>query len=139
MTVKPRTTKMTPMSYTILTADDDPTILKLMKQELEERGYRVIQATNGQAAMRMAESQKPDLIVLDVAMPVSTGISAFQAIRSLPATERIPVIFMTSVPSATIYPTVAQGSRVAHVKKPVDIEDLVSLIRQFLEKYPKET
>ena len=126
------------MAFTILTADDDPNILKLMKQELEERGYRVIQASNGQAALRMAESHHPDLIVLDVAMPVSTGITAFQSIRELPATQRIPVIFMTSVPSATIYPTVAQGSRVAHVKKPVDIEDLVSLIRQFLEKYPKD-
>lgn len=126
------------MGQTILTADDDPTILKLMKQELEERGYRVIQATNGQAALRMAESQKPDLILLDVAMPISTGISAFQGIRQSPTIKHIPVIFMTSVPSSTIYPTVEQGSRVAHVKKPVDIEDLASLIKQFLEKYPKE-
>lgn len=125
------------MPHTILTADDDPEVLKIMKQELEGLGYRVIQATNGQAAMRMAETQKPDLIVLDVAMPVSTGISAFQAIRNMPDTQRIPVIFMTSVPSSTIYPTVEQGTRVAHLKKPVDMEDLTSLIRQFLEKYPK--
>ncbi len=126
------------MSYTILTADDDLTLLKLLKQELEERGYRVIQATNGQGALRAAESQHPDLIVLDVAMPISSGLTAFQAIRTLPTTQRIPVIFMTSVPSAAVYPTVERGSRVAHLKKPVDIEDLISLIQQFLEKYPKD-
>ena len=126
------------MTNTILLADDDPTIIKMMKQELEAEGFRVLTASNGQMAMRMAQTQRPDLIVLDVAMPFSNGISAFQSIRKKPETQKIPVIFMTSVPSAEIYPVVAQGARVAHLKKPVDLVDLLSLIRRFLEQYPAE-
>src|SRR5438552_2063422 len=104
-----------------------------MQQELEDRGYRVFTANNGAAAIRLAQRQKPDLIVLDVAMPMTTGIKAFENLRQLPETLNIPVIFLTGVPSADIYPTVAQGSRVAHLKKPVDIVDLISLIQQFLK------
>lgn len=125
------------MVRSILVADDDPVVLKMMAQELEGQGYRVLTAANGQTALRIAQTQKPDLIVLDVMMPVTSGINAFESIRKLPETQKIPVIFMTSVPSAQIYPTVEKGSRVAHLKKPVDLVDLVSIIRQFLDKYPK--
>src|SRR5438445_12444535 len=114
------------MPHTILIADDDPEVLKIVKQELEGRGYRVFTANNGQAAIRFAQTQKPDLIVLDVAMPMTTGLKAFESLRQLPATQSIPVIFLTGVPSADVYPTVAQGTRVAHLKKPVDIMDLIS-------------
>jgi len=123
---------------TILIVDDDVEVLKLMRKELEAEGFRVIQASNGQTAIRIAEQQQPDLIVLDVAMPVSNGLTAFNAMRNMPKTQRIPVIFMTSLPSANVYPTVEAGSRVAHLKKPVDVVDLVSMVRQFLEKYPTQ-
>ena len=125
------------MAYSILLADDEPQILKLVKEDLESRGYHVLTASDGQTAIQLATTQRPDLIVLDVAMPMATGLKAFESLRSLPATQVIPVIFMTGVPSAEVYPTVAQGTRVAHIKKPVDVVELASLIQQFLQKYPK--
>lgn len=124
------------MAKSILLADDDPTVLKMIQQELEARGYKVSTAANGQTAIRMAQAQKPDLIVLDVAMPLATGITAFQTLRNAPDTRKIPIIFLTGMPSASIYPTVEKGSRVAHLKKPVDLVDLVSLIDRFLQEFP---
>ena len=120
------------MSHLILIADDDPLVLKTVQQELEGKGYRVITANNGQGAIRLAQSQKPDLIVLDVAMPVTTGLKAYESLRTIPQTQKIPIIFLSGLPSSDVYPTVAQGVRVAHLKKPVDVEDLCSMIQQFL-------
>ena len=122
------------MSHLLLIADDDPLVLKMVQKELEAKGFRVVTATNGQAVLRIAKQAKPDLIVLDVAMPMTTGLKAFESLRAQPETIKIPVIFLTGLPSADVYPTVAQGTKVAHLKKPVDIEDLLSLIQQFLPK-----
>ena len=126
------------MAQTILVVDDDPDILKILKQELEANNYRVVTANNGSTAIRLALTQKPDLIVLDVAMPMTTGLKAFDSIRSNPQTQSIPVIFLTGLPSANVYPSVAKGTRVAHLKKPVDLVDLLSLIQQFLQEYPSK-
>jgi CheY-like chemotaxis protein len=123
------------MSHTILVADDDPEILKMIQQGLEAEGYRVLTANNGAIATRFALTQRPDLIVLDVAMPMSSGLKVYENLRSNPQSEKIPVIFLTGLPSANVYPTVEQGTRVAHLKKPVDLVDLVSMIQKFLQDY----
>jgi CheY-like chemotaxis protein len=117
---------------TILIADDDPELIKLVKEDLEAKGYRVLTATNGQVAFNMTQKQKPHLVILDVAMPLSTGLKAFEKIRGTPETSGIPVIFLSGVPSADVYPAIAQGTRVAHLKKPFDMMDLHSLIQQLL-------
>ena len=121
------------MSRTILIADDDAAVLKMLQEELESRGYLVLTTLNGLNAVRQAQKHQPDLIVLDVAMPMTNGLQAFEKLRTLPETKTTPVIFLTSVPSAEVYPTVAKGLHVAHLKKPVDIADLLSLIQQFLK------
>ncbi len=125
------------MVYSILVVDDDEPVLRLLKEELEGHGYHVLTAGNGQTAMRLAQGQLPDLIVLDIAMPIASGLDVFHALRSRPETLRIPVIFMTGVPSANVQPVLAEGGRVAHLKKPIDTVELLSLIQQFLEHYPK--
>ncbi len=120
------------MTHRILIADDEPAVLSTLQQELQSRGFLVMTATNGQAAFQTAKKNPPDLIILDVAMPMATGLKAYETLRKEPSTQRIPIIFLTGRPSAEVYPTVEQGSLVAHLKKPVDIDDLLSLIRQFL-------
>src|SRR4029077_18647099 len=104
---------MPPMAL-ILVADDDPEILKLIKQELETGGYQVLTATNGQTVIRIAQTQTPALIVLDVAMPMTTGIKAFESPRANPKTQKIPVIFLSGLPSSDVSPAVEKETRVAH-------------------------
>jgi len=122
------------MPHTILIAEDEPPILAMIQKELQSRGYMVLTANNGQTAISSAKKFKPDVIVLDVAMPMTSGLKAYESLRALPETSKIPVIFLTGLPSANVYPTVAHGVKVAHLKKPVDLDDLVSLIQQFLPK-----
>jgi CheY-like chemotaxis protein len=122
------------VQQTILIADDDPEFLSAVKKELESRSFQVVTASNGMVAVRQAQKLKPALIILDVAMPMTSGFQAFQTIRAVPELNKTPVIFLTGIPSAEVYPVLQQGANVAHLKKPVDLADLLSLIQQLLNK-----
>jgi len=126
------------MPKTILVVDDDPSIVNLLKEDLEIEGYRVIFGYDGQMALQQARTSRPHLIVLDVNMPLLGGLKALEYLRESPETQRIPVLFLTGEASSNVAPHLDAQPRVAHVKKPIDLDDLNSLVRQLLEKYPTE-
>ncbi|HVO32868.1 MAG TPA: response regulator [Elusimicrobiota bacterium] len=119
----------------ILVVDDDKHFAELVAAGLEAQGHSVVVGFDGQMAIRLAKSVRPDLIVIDVNMPLTTGTGALEFIRKIPATRQIPVIFLTGAPTPSFYPTVEAHSRVAYLKKPFDLESLNSMVRQFLEQY----
>ena len=132
---------MTPSSLdvqspSIVVADDDPSIVQLLKEDLRELGHKVLCAYDGQMAVRLSRQHHPDLIVLDVNMPMTSGLKAFEYLRAAGDTAKIPVIFITGEMSKDIYPSVANASRVAHVKKPFDLDSFNSLVQQFLQALP---
>src|SRR5688572_9686936 len=112
--------------YRILVADDDASLVNLLKENFQYLGYLVDCAYDGQEALQKARDIRPDLIILDVQMPMTNGIKAFQYLRESPLTSRIPVIFVTAELSDTVYPVVALAQRVAHIKKPIDLESFNS-------------
>ncbi|HUT89312.1 MAG TPA: response regulator [Thermoguttaceae bacterium] len=79
---------------TILFADDNPNIREYCRRELEEEGYRVVVVGNGAEALRLTRYLEPDLLVLDVCMPVLDGLEAVDRIKSL--RPELPVILFTS-------------------------------------------
>src|SRR5579872_1085753 len=101
----------------ILVVDDDPSIVNLLKESFILEGYKVSCGFDGQMAIQMARKQHPDLIILDVSMPMTNGLKAFEFLRSNEDTRLIPVIFVSGELSKDIYPIVESGSRVAHLKK----------------------
>src|SRR5262245_26732740 len=106
----------------------------MLQKDLEAKGFVIFTATNGHTAVHLAKKNIPDVILLDVVMPMASGLRVFEILRQSPETSKIPVIFLTGLKSSDVYPTVEQGTHVAYLKKPVDIDDLVSLIQQFLPK-----
>ena len=124
------------MASTILVIDDDPSIVHLLKENLEQEGYRVLEGYDGQAALQIAKKNKPNLIILDVNMPLINGLKALEFLRGLPETKNIPILFLSGESSSVVAPTLNAATRVAHVKKPIDLDDLNSLVRQLIEKYP---
>ncbi len=120
----------------ILVVDDDPSIVNLLREALSMEGYEILCGFDGQMAVQMARKYLPDLIVMDVAMPMTNGLKAFQFLRAGEDTRLIPVIFVSGELSKDVYPIVEQGSRVAHLKKPMDLEHLSSMVRQFIRQYP---
>ncbi len=83
----------------ILVADDDPWILKMVTTVLEQRGYAVQTAEDGEAAYEMATAQPPDLLITDVMMPKVDGWTLVRALRSKPEFSFVPVIFLTALAS----------------------------------------
>jgi DNA-binding response OmpR family regulator len=77
----------------ILVVDDEPAIVRLVRATLERDGYAVLTADRGEAALDLAERERPDLVVLDVMMP---GIDGYEALRRLRARSQAPVILLTA-------------------------------------------
>jgi len=123
------------MGACILVVDDDPSIVHLLKENLEQEGYQVLEGYDGQSALQIAKSAKPNLIILDVNMPLINGLKALEFLRGLQETKNIPILFLSGETSARVAPALS-APRVAHVKKPIDLDDLNSFVRELLNKYP---
>jgi len=84
------------MAKTILIVEDSDDIRGALSTLLEFRGYGVVEATSGRDALERAKEHIPDLIFMDIAMPVVDGIEATRSIRSEPTTSNIPIVAVTS-------------------------------------------
>jgi CheY-like chemotaxis protein len=114
----------------ILVVDDEKPLRELLSMALEEAGFRVLQAYHGRQALEVAISARPDLIVSDVMMPLMNGVELCRALKSNPATARIPVILMSAAGKA-----VAEGAKAeAFIDKPFDLDDMEALVRRWLPK-----
>lgn len=80
----------------ILVVDDEPNIRRLLKVALGNRGFEVLEAEDGEAALEVADRAKPDLIVLDVMMPKLTGHEVHEKLREKPATSETPILFLSA-------------------------------------------
>ncbi len=85
----------TPARARILVADDDPRIRRVVTALLEKAQYETLQARNGREAVEVARARRPDLILMDVMMPVLDGFTACKMLKSDAVTKDIPVIICT--------------------------------------------
>jgi two-component system, response regulator, stage 0 sporulation protein F len=118
----------------ILFVDDDPGLLLLYKDEFSDEGYQVILAENGKEAVEKFRKEKPDLIVMDIRMPVMDGIDAMNII--LGKNRRAPVILNTSF-SEYKQNYMTWGAE-GFVLKSSDLGELKEKIREVLAKREKE-
>jgi CheY-like chemotaxis protein len=84
------------VSKTILLVDDFEDGLDMYREYLEYRGYRVVLARNGREAILQARTQNPDAILLDIRMPVMTGIDAVRVLRADPSFRHVPIVALTA-------------------------------------------
>jgi DNA-binding response OmpR family regulator len=124
------------MSERILVIDDDPSLVHLMTENLQEQGYEVISGYDGDMAISMSSQEHPNLIVMDLNMPMTNGLKALESIRQNNTTREIPIILLTGEVSDKISPLVQETPRVLHLKKPFDLQELNTLVSQLLKKYP---
>ncbi len=123
------------MAATILIVDDDLPVLQMLKSGLESEGYGTISGFDGQMALNLAKTRRPNLIIMDINMPMTNGLKAFEFLRKTKETAAIPIIFLSGEKSGSVYPTIESAQRVAFIKKPLDIEHLLSIVQKFLEQY----
>jgi len=123
----------------ILLVDDDADFVESTKIVLESKPYEVIVANNGDEALRKAREEKPDLILLDIIMPVEDGFSAAGHIKKDPNLSSIPLLMLTSyatkgsgtgIPRSRGYELEAED----YINKPVIPEDLLDIVAKYLRK-----
>jgi two-component system alkaline phosphatase synthesis response regulator PhoP len=123
----------------ILLVDDDKDFVEATKLVLESKPYEVIIAYNGDEGLAKARLEKPDLIILDIIMPVKDGFTAAEQLKKDPELSKIPVIMLTSF-SQRVGETslsVSQGLTLDtedYVDKPVTPEELLRRVQKLLKK-----
>jgi DNA-binding response OmpR family regulator len=120
------------MPATILIADDNRNIRTIVKMDLEFQGYRVLEATNGQEALDMARDRKPDLVVLDVMMPLLDGFEVCSRMKKEEATRGIPVIMLTAKTTPEDKFLGRESGADEYITKPFDPVDLERVIERIL-------
>ena len=111
--------------------DYDDTRL-LLKIGLEQLGYSVLEASNGQEAVDIAGREHPDLILMDLDLPILDGIAATQRIRQHADLESVPIVAVTAYPmSYTHVKAFAKGCN-EYMSKPIDMTELANLVNRYL-------
>ncbi|MCX6009800.1 MAG: response regulator [Chloroflexi bacterium] len=116
----------------ILLVDDDVDLVTVMRGALESKAYEVIVAYNGQEGLEKARKEKPDLVVLDILMPVADGFIFADQFRKDPSLAKVPVLALTSFSESLGQPFPFEVSE--YIMKPIKPRDLVAKVEEFLKK-----
>jgi CheY-like chemotaxis protein len=116
--------------FTVLVVEDDPTVRFLERYLLEDAGYTVIVANNGDQALELAPSCHPDLVVLDVGLPTISGLQVLRVLSADPTTRHIPVLIVSAY-----VPLIGDEHRPyisAALAKPFEQSEFLELVGQLL-------
>ena len=113
---------------TVLVVDDEPVLRVLMPEILQDEGYAVIDAADGQSMLELLQGVHPDLVLMDVMMPGVDGREAYQVLRSRADLPNLPVVMM----SAAVQPGRLDPSIAAFLRKPFDLTELVELVAELI-------
>ena len=123
----------------ILLVDDDTDFVESTRAVLESKPYDVIVAYNGSDGLKKAREENPDLIILDVIMPVKDGFTAAEQFKKDPQLSKIPIIMLTSystkhgetsIPVSSGYMLEAED----YIEKPVEPKELLKTVEKYLKK-----
>jgi DNA-binding response OmpR family regulator len=122
------------MGFTILVADDDPDIVRLVSRVAVARGHKVLEATDGAQAMGLALAEKPDAITLDIMMPRLDGRDVISRLKKDPATARAAIIILTAVEDAYTRELCFEYGADDYILKPFDVNNLFVKIERAVAK-----
>jgi len=120
---------------TLLVVEDDPKICAALRVRLGAAGYHVVAAPDGFSGLKMAVAEKPDLILLDIMMPVGMGFSVAERLKDLGLGE-IPIIFITASKRAGLRKMAQKLGAAGFFEKPYDADELVAAINLILDSKP---
>jgi CheY-like chemotaxis protein len=123
----------------VLVVDDYPDAREMYSEYLEFSGFDVIQAVNGMEALQRAVDAAPDIILMDLSLPVMDGWEATRRLKEDARTSSIPVVALTGHALAGISEGAMKAGCDAFVTKPCLPEDLVKEIRKVLDRSPQST
>jgi adenylate cyclase len=117
----------------ILVVDDEPFNVDYLEQELEDLGYETVSASNGQEALEQVEAALPDLILLDVMMPIMDGFAVCRILKSNDVTRLIPIVIMTALDGIEDRIKGIEAGADDFLTKPVNQRELLARIQTALK------
>jgi len=118
--------------FLILVADDSADTVTMMSLDLQEQGYRVVTASNGEDAIKVASQTMPNLILMDISMPTLDGLGATRRIRDDATLRDIPVIAVTAFGTEGFQRAAYDVGVSGYLTKPIDLDRMHHLIRHLL-------
>ena len=117
----------------ILVVEDNPLNLKLVRVVLQPAGYDVIEAQSGEEALRVAQEDPPDLVLMDLQLPGIDGTETLHRLRQGPLARDVPVIAVTAFAMAEDRQRAALAGFDGYVEKPISVRELPGQIEAFLD------
>jgi CheY-like chemotaxis protein len=119
------------MSQVLLVEDTEDNRF-MMKRLLEMTGYDVVEARNGQEAVQLANQIRPDLILMDLSLPIIDGLAATRQIRNIPELRAVPIIAVSAHDTADFHAEALAAGCNSYITKPIDFGELERLLDQLL-------
>lgn len=120
------------MAKKILVVDDLEQNRRLLKDVLEHFGYQVVAAGNGEEGVKVAREELPELILMDMNMPVMDGYTALQVLRSDPRTRGLKVAALTAFAPGEDNRNVFAAGADGYIQKPIDIKELPAMVEKIM-------
>ena len=115
----------------ILIVEDNDKNLKLVRDVLQFKGYRTLEATTATEGLRLAREERPALILMDIQLPDFDGITALARLREDPITAQIPVIAVSASAMPDDAQRIVASGFNAYITKPIDVKNFIQTIKQF--------
>ena len=122
------------MSHRILVVEDNEVNLALILAMLSNQGHEVTVARNGQEAIDLAQSHRPELILMDIKMPVMGGLEAMRRLRAIPEFAQTPIIALTASTGSEAEDLQVAAGCTEHLAKPIQIKKLFEVLDRYLGK-----
>lgn len=126
------------MTPRVLVVEDNPVNLELVTELLEQEGCQVLAASSAEAALRLAASERPDLVLMDLQLPAMTGYEATRRLKAAPATAAIPVLVLTSFAMRGDDLKAREAGCDAYLTKPLDTDLFRKTVRRFFVRSTSE-
>ena len=119
---------------TVLVVEDFEDNRFMMRRLLEMSGYRVVEAVNGNQAVEVAERERPDIILMDLSLPMLDGLAATRRIRAHDRLSKVPIVAVSAHDSADFHAEALAAGCNEYVTKPIDFDQLVQLLNRLTAK-----
>jgi CheY-like chemotaxis protein len=123
------------MSETLLVVEDNQMNLKLLRDVLTVKGYRVLETVTAEQGLVIAREEHPDLILMDIQLPGMDGMTALQELKGDPATSSIPVIAVTASAMPKERKEILAAGFDGYQAKPISVKDLLAEVRRLLDEF----
>lgn len=121
------------MEKVILIVEDDPKSLELFRDLLQVSRYTTLEATDGRQGVELAKERKPDLILMDIHLPVMDGLETTKVLKADPATREIPIVALTASAMAGDEERALQAGCDGYITKPIDIRGFLDKVAELLQ------